>query len=67
MSEGIKGPELDCGGAAGRSGSGDRTLGRGVVPFGLRRPGDLFVFCGVDGKPPTPLRTCGVPFIAPKS
>jgi hypothetical protein len=25
------------------------------------------VFCGVDGKPPTPLRTCGVPFIAPRS
>jgi hypothetical protein len=50
----------------GRSGSGDRTFALGVVPFGLRSPGDLFAFCGVDGKPPTPRRTCGVPFIAPK-
>jgi len=67
MSEGISGPELDCGGALGKSGSGDRTFGRGVVPFGLCRPGDRFVFAGVDGKPPTPLRTSGVPLIAPKS
>jgi hypothetical protein len=63
MSEGIRGPEPDCAGAFGTSGSDDRTFGLGVVPFGLCKPGDRFVVCGVEGKPPTPLRA-GVPFIA---
>src|SRR4051794_20275513 len=39
-------------------------FGLGVVPLGLRTPGDRCVVCGVVGKPPTPLRA-GVPFIAP--
>lgn len=66
MSEGISGPELGWAGAFGRSGSGDRfTFGRGVEPFGLRKPGEpSFLRCGVEGNPPTPRRTCGVPFIA---
>jgi hypothetical protein len=64
MCEGISGPELDCGAAVGTSWMFDRTFGRGVEACGLRTPGDRFVVCGVDGKPPTPLRA-GVPFIAP--
>lgn len=66
MSDGMRGPEFGCGGALGRSGSGDRILARGEDPSGLCRPGDLFaLLCGVDGKPPTPRRICGV-FIAPE-
>lgn len=67
MSEGMRGPEVGCGGAFGRSGSGDRMFGRGEDASGLCRPGDLLalaLLCGVCGKPPTP-RRAGVPFIAP--
>lgn len=62
MSEGIKGPEPDCAGALGTSDTVVRTFGLGVEPLGLRTPGDLFVVCGVEGKPPTP-RRAGVLFI----